>query len=34
VFGIGLDWQEAAQSAIEYVAGFFLPETTKQKQEH
>ncbi len=30
----GLEWQEAAQSAIEYLAGVFLPETTNQKQEH
>lgn len=34
VSGIGLEWQEAARSAIEYLAGLFLPETTKQKQEH
>jgi sugar phosphate isomerase/epimerase len=30
----GLEWQEAAERAIEYLAGLFLPETTKQKQEH
>jgi sugar phosphate isomerase/epimerase len=30
----GLEWLEAAQLAIEYLAGLFLPETTKQKQEH
>jgi sugar phosphate isomerase/epimerase len=30
----GLEWQEAAQSAIEYLAGLSLLETTQQKQEH
>ena len=30
----GLEWQEAAQSAIEYLAGLSLPETTKHRQEH
>jgi sugar phosphate isomerase/epimerase len=30
----GLDWQEAAQSALEYIAGLSLPEAPEQKQEH
>jgi len=30
----GLEWQEAAERAIEYLADLFLPETTTHKQEH
>jgi len=30
----GAEWQEAARSAVEYLDGLLLPETTKQNQEH